>query len=77
MESSLEKSGRTCWTRSREEAEKRANHRSFHAGDAFYVPSEARWTHLRDEVHYNLGDGAPFFWSLRLPAPFGMWIQVG
>ena len=43
--------------RSREEAEKRANHPSYYAGDAFFVPPEARWPHLRDEVHHSVGDG--------------------
>ncbi len=42
--------------RSRKEAEKRANHSSFYA-DSFFVPVEARWEHLRDEVHYGVGDG--------------------
>jgi type I restriction enzyme M protein len=43
--------------RSRKEAEKRANHPSYYAGDAFFVPPEARWQHLRDDVHHNVGDG--------------------
>lgn len=38
------------------EAAKRANHPSFYA-DTFFVPAEARWPHLRDEVHRNVGDG--------------------
>jgi type I restriction enzyme M protein len=38
------------------EAKKRANHSSFYA-DSFFVPEEARWEHLRDEVHKNVGDG--------------------
>ncbi len=42
--------------RSAAEAEKRANHPSFYA-DSFYVPAAARWQHLRDEVHHNVGDG--------------------
>ena len=42
--------------RSREEAEKRANHPSFYA-DTFFVPEVARWDYLRDELHHNLGDG--------------------
>ena len=25
--------------------------------DAFFVPSEARWWHIRDELHYQVGDG--------------------
>jgi type I restriction enzyme M protein len=42
--------------RSRQEAEKRANHRSFYA-DTFFVPEAARWDYLRDELHHNLGNG--------------------
>lgn len=42
--------------RSPAEARKRANHRSFYA-DSFFVPEEAHWEHLRDEVHKNVGDG--------------------
>jgi type I restriction enzyme M protein len=42
--------------RSRQEAEKRANHPSFYA-DTFFVPEAARWDYLRDELHHNLGDG--------------------
>jgi type I restriction enzyme M protein len=38
------------------EAKKRANHPSFYAG-SFFVPPEARWSFLRDEVHKNVGDG--------------------
>jgi type I restriction enzyme M protein len=43
--------------RSREEAEKRANHPSYYAGEAFFVPPESRWQHLRDDVHHGVGDG--------------------
>lgn len=43
--------------RSKADAEKRANHPSYYAGDAFFVPPEAWWKHLRDEVHHNVGDG--------------------
>jgi type I restriction enzyme M protein len=43
--------------RSPEEAEKRANHPSLYAGEHFFVPPEARWAHLRDEVLKNVGDG--------------------
>lgn len=43
--------------RKRAEAEKRANHPSYYVGDAFFVPPEARWAHLRDEVHKDVGDG--------------------
>lgn len=42
--------------RTQVEAEKRANHPSFYA-DTFFVPEKARWAHLRDEVHQNVGDG--------------------
>jgi type I restriction enzyme M protein len=42
--------------RSQAEATKRANHPSFYA-DTFFVPPEARWSFLRDEVHKNVGDG--------------------
>jgi type I restriction enzyme M protein len=42
--------------RSRQEAEKRANHPSFYA-DTFFVPDGARWDYMRDELHHNLGDG--------------------
>ncbi|MFP2904759.1 N-6 DNA methylase [Pyxidicoccus sp. 3LFB2] len=41
--------------RSLAEAQKRANHPSFYA-DTFFVPPEARWSFLRDEVHKNVGD---------------------
>ena len=43
--------------RSKVEATKRANHPSFYAGEHFFVPEVARWSHLRDEVHHNVGDG--------------------
>jgi len=42
--------------RSPAEAKKRASHSSFYA-DSFFVPEEARWGFLRDEVHKNVGDG--------------------
>src|SRR4051812_28214770 len=42
--------------RSPAEAKKRASHPSFYA-DSFFVPEEARWEFLRDEVHKNVGDG--------------------
>jgi type I restriction enzyme M protein len=38
------------------EAKKRASHPSFYTG-SFFVPPEARWSFLRDEVHKNVGDG--------------------
>ncbi len=34
----------------------RANNRNFYTG-SFFVPPEARWSFLRDEVHKNVGDG--------------------
>jgi type I restriction enzyme M protein len=44
--------------RSLAEAEKRANNPSYYSdAGAFFVPREARWSHLRDEVHQNVGDG--------------------
>lgn len=42
--------------RSDEEAEKRANSASYYT-DAFFVPPAARWDHLRDELHQNIGSG--------------------
>ena len=42
--------------RSPAEAAKRAGTKSFYE-DTFFVPPEARWEHLRDEVHQNVGDG--------------------
>ncbi|HEY0015555.1 MAG TPA: class I SAM-dependent DNA methyltransferase [Longimicrobium sp.] len=42
--------------RSEEEARKRADDPSRYA-DTFYVPERARWAHLRDEVHENVGTG--------------------
>ncbi len=48
---SEQKKGRT-----HAEAMKRANHASYHA-ETFFVPPEARWAHLRDEVHKNVGEG--------------------
>lgn len=38
------------------EARKRADSPNFYA-DSFFVPKEARWPYLRDEVHRNVGDG--------------------
>jgi type I restriction enzyme M protein len=44
--------------RSQADAEKRANNPSYYSeAGAFFVPPEARWPHLRDEVHHNVGDG--------------------
>jgi len=42
--------------RSQDEAEKRADSATYYT-DAFFVPSDARWEHLRDELHHNVGDG--------------------
>jgi len=42
--------------RSQTEAEKRANHQSFYA-DTFFVPADARWDFIRDELHHSIGDG--------------------
>jgi len=42
--------------RSLAEAQKRADSRNFYTG-SFFVPPEARWSFLRDEVHKNVGDG--------------------
>ena len=42
--------------RSIEQAEQRANDPDFYK-DAFFVPSAARWWHIRDELHYQVGDG--------------------
>jgi type I restriction enzyme M protein len=42
--------------RSRDEAERRANHPGFYAA-SFFVPQAARWSHMRDELHHNIGDG--------------------
>ena len=42
--------------RSAEDAELRAGDPDFYE-DAFFVPPEARWSYLRDEVHHQVGDG--------------------
>jgi type I restriction enzyme M protein len=42
--------------RSEEDARKRADDPSRYA-DTFYVPERARWAHLRDEVHQDVGTG--------------------
>ena len=41
--------------RSQEEAEQRSESPNY--SEAFFVPSEARWSYLRDELHHNVGDG--------------------
>ena len=47
---------RERYGRSEEEALKRADNRTFYASD-FYVPSRARWSYIRDELHERVGDG--------------------
>jgi type I restriction enzyme M protein len=42
--------------RGRPTAEARANFPDYYA-QTFFVPPEARWEHLRDELHHNVGDG--------------------
>ena len=42
--------------RTPEEAERRADDPDFY-DDAFFVPERARWTHLRNELHHQVGDG--------------------
>jgi type I restriction enzyme M protein len=42
--------------RGRTEAELRANSPTYYA-DTFFVPATARWEHLRDDLHHNVGDG--------------------
>jgi type I restriction enzyme M protein len=42
--------------RSQAEAEKRADHQGFYA-DTFFVPADARWDFIRDELHHSVGDG--------------------
>ncbi|MFO0645440.1 MAG: N-6 DNA methylase [Polyangiales bacterium] len=42
--------------RARAEAEKRADHPGFYK-ETFFVPEAARWSHLRDHVLKNVGDG--------------------
>src|SRR5436190_15837332 len=42
--------------RSQADAEARANSREFYA-ETFWVPERARWSHLRDEVQRDVGDG--------------------
>ena len=42
--------------RGRTEAEHRANSPAYYA-DTFCVPERARWEHLRDDLHHNVGDG--------------------
>ena len=42
--------------RSAKEAEQRAEMPDFYS-DTFFMPSKARWPHIRDEFHQNIGDG--------------------
>lgn len=42
--------------RTHAEATLRANAKGYYA-DTFFVPKPARWAHLRDELHHNVGDG--------------------
>lgn len=42
--------------RSREESEWRADDPDFYQ-EAFFVPSEARWWKIRDDLHHQVGDG--------------------
>src|SRR5260370_24838928 len=37
-------------------AEARADHTTYYSG-TFFVPAAARWKHLRDDLHNNVGDG--------------------
>ncbi|MCY4517834.1 MAG: class I SAM-dependent DNA methyltransferase [Acidimicrobiaceae bacterium] len=42
--------------RSQEEAEQRADDSDYY-NEAFFVPPQARWSTLRDELHHQVGDG--------------------
>jgi type I restriction enzyme M protein len=42
--------------RGRPTAEARASFPDYYA-ETFFIPSEARWEHLRDKLHHNVGDG--------------------
>ena len=42
--------------RSKEAAEKRANDLDFYT-TGFFVPSGSRWSDLRDDIHFKVGDG--------------------
>ena len=48
--------GQIALGRSQAEAERRADDPDFYS-DAFFVPAEARWPCLRDELHHQVGDG--------------------
>jgi type I restriction enzyme M protein len=42
--------------RSQDQAEQRANRPDFYS-ESFFVPERARWDHLLNDVHHNVGDG--------------------
>jgi type I restriction enzyme M protein len=42
--------------RSQEESERRADDPDYYR-QAFFVPPLARWSHIRDEIHHQVGDG--------------------
>ena len=42
--------------RSQKQAEERSNAKSYY-GTTFFVPEQARWPHLRDQLHANVGEG--------------------
>ena len=48
--------GQIALGRSQAEAERRADDPDFYS-DAFFVPAEARWLRLRDDLHHQVGDG--------------------
>ena len=48
--------GQIALGRAQAEAERRADDPDFYT-DAFFVPAEARWPRLRDELHHQVGDG--------------------
>ena len=48
--------GQRARGRSPDEAQQRAEDPDFYS-EAFFVPPTARWAHLRDELHHQVGDG--------------------
>ena len=48
--------GQLAQGRSQEEAEQRADDADYY-NEAFFVPPQARWSTLRDELHHQVGDG--------------------
>ena len=48
--------GQLAQGRSQEEAEQRADDGDYY-NDAFFVPPQARWSTLRDDLHHQVGDG--------------------